>query len=70
MQRKARTLVGFSAGVLAGTLLYRRGTRGRRERVDLYFDDGSMVSLAEGQQVTETLLPIARRILAAARNGR
>jgi hypothetical protein len=63
-------LFGFSAGVVAGTLLYRRGTRSRRERIDLYFDDGSMVSLAEGAPKTETLLPIARRILDAAQNGR
>jgi hypothetical protein len=70
MQRKAVMLFGFSAGVVAGTLLYRRGTRSRRERIDLYFDDGSMVSLAEGAPKTETLLPIARRILDAAQNGR
>jgi hypothetical protein len=70
MQRKAVMLCGFSAGVVAGTLLYRRGARSRRERIDLYFDDGSMVSLAEGAPKTEMLLPIARRILDAAENGR
>jgi hypothetical protein len=70
MRRKAVTLLGFSAGAVAGTLLYRRGTRSRRERIALYFADGSMVSLAEGAPPTATLLPIARRILDAAHNGR
>ncbi len=60
----ARTvLLGFAAGVLGGTLLYRRTARARRERVDLYFDDGSMVSLTDGSPGTEQLLPLAREIL-------
>ncbi len=35
----------------------------RRERVDVYFDDGSMVSLAEGSPEAATVLPLARRFL-------
>jgi len=67
MRRRFLGLVGFAVGILAGTLLYRRGVRGRRERVDLYFDDGSMVSLADGSPDAARLLPLARRILGAAR---
>jgi hypothetical protein len=50
-------LVGFAVGVL----LFRRGAGRRRERVDVYFDDGSMLSLANGQ--AERLLEIARTVL-------
>ena len=47
---KRRFLFGVlvGAGSFAGTLVYRRRTDRNRTRVDLYFDDGSMVSLAQG----------------------
>ena len=48
----------------ARSLCRRRGRR-RRERVDLYFEDGSMVSLADGSPRRRPLLPLARRIIAA-----
>ena len=51
-------LVAFAAGVT----FFRRGLGRRRERVDLYFDDGSMVSLDDGPQA-ERLLEIARAAL-------
>ena len=38
-----------------------------RERVDLYFDDGSMISLTDGSPDAAQLLPLARRILGEAR---
>jgi hypothetical protein len=66
MRRKLLVLAGFATGVAAGTVLYRRGTQSRRERVDLYFDDGSMVSLGDGSAGAERLLPLARSVLAAA----
>jgi hypothetical protein len=65
MTRKWFARVGFLVGVAAGTLLYRRGAAKKRERVDLYFDDGSMVSLADGSPGAERLLPLARSILGA-----
>ena len=37
--------------------------RGSRERVDLYAEDGSMQSFAEGTPEAERLLPIARELL-------
>jgi hypothetical protein len=68
MRRRLLAVAGFASGVLAGTVLYRRATRARRERVDLYFDDGSMVSLAVGSPEAERLLPLARRVLSTARS--
>ena len=64
-----RVLTGFllTIGSLAGTVFYRRRAARRRERVDVYFDDGSMVSLVEGSPEAATLLPVAREVLAAAR---
>jgi hypothetical protein len=66
MRRRFLALLGFAVGVVGGTLLYRRGTRARRERVDLYFDDGSMISLTDGSPDAAQLLPLARRILGGA----
>ena len=44
--------------------------RRRRERVDLYADDGSMDSLAEGSPEAERLLPIAHELLSRRREPR
>ena len=43
------------------------GRREPRERVDLYFDDGSVVSFASSTDVAARLMPLARRVLASAR---
>ncbi len=67
MRRKLLALAGFATGAFAGTFLYRRAAGARRERLDVYFDDGSMVSFAEGSPEAERLLPLARRLLATAR---
>ncbi len=67
MRRRLLALLGFATGLAAGTVLYRRSGRARRERVDLYFDDGSMVSLGDGSPGAERLLPLARQILNSAR---
>jgi hypothetical protein len=67
---RRRVLTGFllTAASLAGTVFYRRRAARRRERVDVYYEDGSMVSLAEGSPEAATVLPLARRILDAARS--
>jgi hypothetical protein len=57
------TGVVLAAGSLAGSLLVRRRAARRRGRVDLYADDGSMLSLAEGTADAERLLSIARPLL-------
>jgi hypothetical protein len=56
------TGVLLAAGSVAGTIFFRRHAARRRERVDLYFEDGSMVSLTEGAPEAETVLPVARRL--------
>ena len=65
---RRKLLTGFllTAGSLAGTVFYRRRVARRRERVDLYYEDGSMVSVTEDSADAEILLPLARSILQAA----
>jgi hypothetical protein len=57
------------AGSFLGTVLYRRRSVRSRTRLDVYFDDGSMVSLAAGSPDADRLLPHADDVLAAARDG-
>jgi hypothetical protein len=66
MKRRRLWFLVVGAGSFAGTLLYRRRTVRNRMRVDVYFDDGSMVSLAAGSPDADTLLPTAQQILAQA----
>ena len=66
MKRKALALLGFGTGIFAGSVAFRRSFARRRDRVDVYFGDGSMVSLAEGSPEIDRLIPIARKALAAA----
>ncbi len=67
MRRRLIVLVGFITGALAGSMLYRRSFARRPERVDVYYDDGSMVSYVDGSSEADGLLPAARDALAAAR---
>ena len=61
MGRRSLFALGLAAGSLLGIGIYAR--RGRaRERIDLYFADGSMSSLDGGS-------PEASRLLAQARDG-
>jgi hypothetical protein len=62
MRRSAAGLLGIAAGMLAGAAFIRRHSA-QRERVDLYFRDGSMISLSNGSPDAERLLPLAREIL-------
>ncbi len=67
-----RRLLGLAAAVgavLAAISFVRRGTVRKRERVDLYFDDGSMVSLGESSAQAARLLSLARDGLRFARAG-
>jgi len=56
------------AGAAAGIAFWRSRRAGPEERVDLYFEDGSMVSLALTAGDAERLLDRARDVLAAARS--
>ena len=53
----------LALGSLAGTVAVRRRFAKRRERVDVYFEDGSMVSLDDTAPEAATVLPLAHRIL-------
>jgi hypothetical protein len=68
MKRKFLTVLGFASGIVAGSVAYRRSFAKQRERVDVYFDDGSMVSFVDGSPEAEKLLPVAGNVLAAARS--
>ena len=67
MKRRLLALLGFATGVLAGSVVLRRQFARRRDRVDLYFDDGSMVSYTDGSTEASPLLAAARDALSAAR---
>lgn len=67
MRRRLATVIGLATGALAVSAFVRRGAERRRERVDLYFADGSMLSLSDGSADGGRLLPIARDVLRAAR---
>ncbi len=62
MRRSAAAVLGVVGGMVAGAALIRRQAA-QRDRVDLYYADGSMVSLTDGSPATERLLPLAREIL-------
>ena len=65
--RSAFAALGLAGAAAAAAALWLRRGESPREHVDLYFADGSMVSFVPGSPEGDRLLPIARRILAAAR---
>jgi hypothetical protein len=67
MRRVVGLISAAIGGAIAIVLLRRRGAS-RRAHVDLYFADGSMVSLSEDAPAAARLLPTARAILDAARS--
>jgi hypothetical protein len=67
MRRRFIAALALVAGWIVGLALYRRTSARRRERVDLYFEDGSMLSLTNGSPGAERLLPLAREIIRTAR---
>jgi hypothetical protein len=69
MKKRLLALLGFGTGVLAGSVVLRRQFGKRRESVEIYFDDGSMVSYVEGSIEAEPLLTPAHDALRAARNS-
>jgi hypothetical protein len=64
MRRSLAMALGVVGGMLAGAAFIRRQAAGR-ERADLYFEDGSMLSLAQGAPEADRLLPLAVEALAA-----
>lgn len=66
MRRSAAALLGLAGGLLAGAAFIRR-QGGGREHADLYFEDGSMLSLTNGSPGAERLIPLSREIIRNAR---
>ena len=62
MRRSSAVVVGVVTGMVAGAVLIRRQAA-LRDRVDLYYADGSMLSLTNGAPGADQLLPLAREIL-------
>jgi hypothetical protein len=67
MGRRLLRIAGFASGALAGTVAYRRWLGAGRERVDVYFDDGSFVTFVGRSPEAAKLIPLAQRVLTAAR---
>ena len=65
MPRRLLVFIALVAGWAGALALYRRAGAARRERVDLYFDDGSMLSLGEDAPEAHTVVPAAVEILTA-----
>jgi hypothetical protein len=68
-RRKLMVTAALGAASFAGTMLYRRRTERNRTRVDLYFEDGSMVSLAAGTPDADRVVPLATEALLHAGTG-
>jgi hypothetical protein len=69
MRHKGAALAGFVTGVVAGAIAHQRSAGSQRERLELYFDDGSFVTLADGSPDAARLLPLAHQVLIATRPG-
>lgn len=67
--RRLLGLIALAAVAAGATVVLRRRVGGSRERVDLYFEDGSMASFEEGSPDADRMLGLAREALAAARAG-
>jgi len=68
MKRRLLGLLGFATGIFAGSVVLRRRFRKPRDRVEVYFDDGAMISYVEGAPEAATLLDAARDALRAVRS--
>ena len=66
--RRFLKLAGLAGGALAGAVFYRRSLRPRRERLEIYFEDGTLSSFGEGSPEAERVLPLARGVIARARS--
>ncbi len=61
MRRKLVALGAVVGAALAGFAIVRRLRDAKRERVDLYYEDGSLVTLVDAE--AEPLLAVARTAL-------
>ena len=66
-RRKALAVAAAGAASAAGAVLLRRRVARGRDRAELYFADGSLVTLTQGSPEADRLLAQARELLAASR---
>jgi hypothetical protein len=62
-RRRLLTAALLALGFLVGSLAFRRRAARHRERVDLYADDGSLVSVSDGLPEAARLLGLARELI-------
>lgn len=67
--RRLFGIVVFATVAATAAIFVRRRASGARERVDIYYADGSMESFALGTPDAERLLVFARDAVAAARSA-
>jgi hypothetical protein len=63
LRNKLGTVLFLALLALVGSVLYRRRATRQRERVDVYAEDGSMVSIANGAPEAARLLDLARDLI-------
>ena len=68
MKRRIATFLVAVGSLVGAAALWRKRSTAGKDRVDVYFADGSMVSFAEATDEAARLFPVARRILAQARS--
>jgi hypothetical protein len=68
MRRSAAAIVGVATGMLLGAAFIRRRAV-NAERADLYFEDGSMLSLSNGSPGADRLIPLARQVIGQTRGS-
>ena len=68
MRRSGALLFGVLIGLFLGAAFIRRRTA-QAERADLYFEDGSMLSLSNGSPGADRLLPLARQLIGQTRTA-
>jgi hypothetical protein len=65
--RSALTVLTGAAASAAGAVLLRNRISRSRERIELFFEDGTPVTLTQGTPEADRLLVHARELLAVAR---
>ena len=65
MRRGLLLLAGVVCAAIAARVAYGTWRSNRRDRLDVYFDDGSFVTYVDGSSEAERLLPLARQVLSA-----
>ncbi|HSB38379.1 MAG TPA: hypothetical protein VLD13_04760 [Gaiellaceae bacterium] len=66
--RRALAVAGAAVASAVGAVLLRRRAARGRDRAELYFEDGSLVTLTQGSPEADRILAQARELLAAARS--